>query len=809
MAQADLIAAVLELAAGDDTLTEGAQLLILGALDSDQALEDVLGGRGQTIAEATAVQQHPAPIGAYLKSVKVAGFRGVGPAVTVRFHPGPGLTVIAGRNGSGKSSIAEALEMALTGRNYRWHKQSGAVWTANWRNLHGHVPAEIRVELAEDGKGITTIGVDWSSDAGLQDGTFWVQRHGEKRQPGRETLGWEGPLDLYRPILSYDEVGGVLEGTPSGLYDKLHSLLGLEPITEGQKRLAAAMKRLQLPIVEAKTVLTELKSLLGRSDDPRAVEAVKLLAKRAPNREAVQALATGGAGQSAGQLDKLRELARISWPAPADVAIATDELKSAVAGLAGLAGTAAQLLATRSRLLTQALDMHRSHGDIDCPVCGVGRLDEDWAASTQAALDADRSQTTELRAAQDQLDRARRDARRLVDGVRPLPLIDDAELTEYGAAAQAQAVWSSAPADDLGLADHLVSTSAAVAESYAALQEQAQDLVAAREDLWAPLALRLGQWVGLAAAAAESAPLVAEVKSAADWLKARAGDLRNQRLAPLADRARAIWAKLRQESNVDLGAVRLEGQATSRRVELSAEVDGVAAGALGVMSQGELHALALSLFLPRATAPASPFRFIVLDDPIQAMDPAKVEGFVQVLQELAIDRQVIVLSHDDRLPAAVRRAKMKAAIFEVTRNTGSGVTITESSHPAARYLDDGFALAQDEGVPDDVKNRVIPGLCRMALEATAFEVFEDRMIARGGTRQAVEQEWVGAPRLRQRLALAVHGDSKATITKWLGTGRRSEAFEVCNRAVHAGSTADHAEEVRAVRTAVKDLRALM
>ncbi len=807
MAQADLISAVLELASDDDTLTERVQLLILGALDSDQGLEDALGGQGQTIAEVTAVQQPPTPIGAYLRSVKVAGFRGVGPEVTVRFHPGPGLTIIAGRNGSGKSSIAEALEMALTGSNYRWDHQKTAVWTANWRNLHGKVPAEIRVELAEDGKGITTIGVDWSSDAGLREGTYWVQRQSEKRRPGRETLGWEGPLDLYRPLLSYDEVGGVLEGTPSGLYDKLHSLLGLEPITEGQTRLAAASRRLQAPIAEAKTFHTELKSLLGHSADPRAAQALKLLAKRAPDRAAVQALATGSPGVPGGQLDKLRGLAQISWPAPADVELAADELRSAVGGLAGLASLATQLLASRSRLLTQALEMHRAHGEIDCPVCGVGRLDEDWAFATQAALDVDRSQTAGLRAAQDRLDAARRDARRLVDGVRPLPLIDDAELTEYDAAAQAQAVWSSAPAEDLGLADHLVSAAAPLAESYGPLQDQARQLVAAREDLWAPLALRLGQWVGLASASAESAPLVADVKSAAEWLKARAGDLRNQRLAPLADRARAIWAQLRQESNVDLGAVRLEGQMTSRHVELSAEVDGVAAGALGVMSQGELHALALSLFLPRATAPESPFRFIVLDDPIQAMDPAKVQGFVQVLQELAVDRQVIVLSHDDRLPAAVRRAKVKAAIFEVTRNAGSGVTITESSHPASRYLDDGFALAQDDGVPADVKGRVIPGLCRMALETIAFEVFESGVIAKGGTRQAVEQEWAGASRLRQRLALALHGDKSAVITKWLVTGRHSEAFEVCNRAVHSGSVGDHAEEVRAVRSTIKDLRA--
>ena len=48
--------------------------------------------------------------------------------------------------------------------------------------------------------------------------------------------------------------------------------------------------------------------------------------------------------------------------------------------------------------------------------------------------------------------------------------------------------------------------------------------------------------------------------------------------------------------------------------------------ALGVMSQGELHSLALSLFIPRATLPESPFRLIVIDDPVQSMDPARVDG---------------------------------------------------------------------------------------------------------------------------------------------------------------------------------------
>ena len=133
-------------------------------------------------------------------------------------------------------------------------------------------------------------------------------------------------------------------------------------------------------------------------------------------------------------------------------------------------------------------------------------------------------------------------------------------------------------------------------------------------------------------------------------------------------------------------------------------VDGVKAGAFGVMSQGELHALALALFLPRATAPESPFRFVVLDDPIQAMDPTKVEGFVTVMQKLAVDRQVIVLSHDDRLPAAVRRSGGNARILQVTRGIGSAVSIEDDHHPSSRYLDDAFAFAKDDNVPDEAKS---------------------------------------------------------------------------------------------------------
>ncbi len=105
---------------------------------------------------------------------------------------------------------------------------------------------------------------------------------------------------------------------------------------------------------------------------------------------------------------------------------------------------------------------------------------------------------------------------------------------------------------------------------------------------------------------------------------------------------------------------------------LDVTIDGVPGAALGVMSQGELHALALSLFFPRATLPESPFRFVVVDDPVQSMDPAKVDGLARVLERAAATRQVLVFTHDDRLSEAVRRLGIDATVVEVARKRGLG-----------------------------------------------------------------------------------------------------------------------------------------
>ena len=150
---------------------------------------------------------------AYLKAITVEGFRGIGPKITLTLQPGPGLTVVTGRNGSGKSNFAEAAELALTGENKRWSDQT-AVWKEGWRNLHAPDTSAITVQLTEDGEpGTTTVTREWAARAALDDAQARVQT-ADIPQP-LAAKGWTKPLELYRPFLSYSELGALVSGQPS------------------------------------------------------------------------------------------------------------------------------------------------------------------------------------------------------------------------------------------------------------------------------------------------------------------------------------------------------------------------------------------------------------------------------------------------------------------------------------------------------------------------------------------------------------------------------------------------------------------
>ena len=150
----------------------------------------------------------------YLSSVRVQAFRGIGPATTLALQPGPGLTVVTGRNGSGKSSFADAAELALTGATTRWSgkDKNVALWRQGWRNLHVTGPTEIEVGLVVAGEEApVTVRMSWPGND-LDQRAWTRQRHGDRREP--TDAAWLPGTDVHRPFLSYDELGALSTAGP-------------------------------------------------------------------------------------------------------------------------------------------------------------------------------------------------------------------------------------------------------------------------------------------------------------------------------------------------------------------------------------------------------------------------------------------------------------------------------------------------------------------------------------------------------------------------------------------------------------------
>jgi recombinational DNA repair ATPase RecF len=809
-----LLSAVLERLT-DKSLSPEAEDLLLAALDGDDALDAQLNAdpahryaRGST--GGTAASE---PGGAYLRSMTVAGFRGIGPAATLEVRPGPGLTLVVGRNGSGKSSFAEALEVLLTGTLMRWAPPAPTVVKEGWRSKHAVGDTEITAEFLIEGSGKATVRREWAVDADLAGSTAWLQRAGEKRAP-LSALGWDTDLKEYRPFLSHAELEAFF-GKPSELHDLLASVLGLEDLASADKRLNGARKIREDELSDVKKRLEALRARVQplAGQDERAQACLTALSGNAPAKwdiPAAEAAAIGATVVDGGALAALRGLAQLTTPPAQEVVSAAEDARSATEGLRDVAGTNAAQARELAALLDAALEHYQVHGDGDCPVCGnSGAMTAAWRAATEQNRDRLRG---EAGAANDAFEKARAAVRRVMAILSPLPAVLAADghvpAVDVAPARQAWSAWIApgagrAEASDItpeslaSLAQHLEAAFPALASTVTAVATAAAEELASRDDQWAPVAADVAAWCADAAKAVSGSAPVGSLKLARKWLAEAIDDLRERRLAPLAEQSRAIWADLRQESNVGLGAFRLAGTNTTRRLDLDVSVDGSPGAALGVMSQGEINALALSIFLPRATMPDSPFNFLVIDDPVQAMDPAKVDGLAKVLEKVAQQRQVIVFTHDNRLASAIKDLGIPATILEVTRQPQSQVTVRECLDGSSQAIKDARALSKDQYIPSEVAERVIPGLCRTAVEAAFTSAYWRAALRKGRSRTEIEESLEPNGKrvnLRGIAQLALFGEATDTsvvgylIKQW-GSGQ-ANTYQALNKGAHEGYAGD-------------------
>ncbi len=462
-----------------------------------------------------------------------------------------------------------------------------------------------------------------------------------------------------------------------------------------------------------------------------------------------------------------------------------------------------------AELLRLAVDHHEETGDGPCPVCHTGTLDGAWRQEADQAFRELRELSLSASRASSQVTELARRARQMIAEIE-LPQGEGVALAQLHDALADLLAVPGAPGE---LAAHLAARYPLVTHAAELVCDESRAYLRERDTVWQTVAVELRSWSVDARRVPTLKAEQARLKAARQWLRNAAEDIRNARLAPFAAHSQGIWSQLRQESNVELGTMTLQGANTRRKVEFEVSVDGVDNGtALGVMSQGELQALGLATFLPRSCTAESPFRFVVVDDPVQSMDPSKVDALAKVLADLADERQVVVFTHDSRLPDAVRRLEIDAQILEVVRAERSVVTIRPGLDPVTRYLDDAGAVALSRDIPEEVRAPVVAELCRSALEAACHRVVWRVRTAKGECRLDIETDLQKAGKnITLAFALALFddvnrgGDVLSRINSAYGR-RAGDAYQACRRGVHGQWHGDLPDLVRQVRQIAEVLK---
>lgn len=95
-----------------------------------------------------------------------------------------------------------------------------------------------------------------------------------------------------------------------------------------------------------------------------------------------------------------------------------------------------------------------------------------------------------------------------------------------------------------------------------------------------------------------------------------------------------------------------------------------------IMSQGHLNALALSIFL--ALSENLPFGFLMLDDPSQSLSSKEKEGFVNILNEISKNKNIIISTMDKELYELLKnRITKEKRIYEFKKYDLNGPEIEE------------------------------------------------------------------------------------------------------------------------------------
>lgn len=362
-----------------------------------------------------------------------------------------------------------------------------------------------------------------------------------------------------------------------------------------------------------------------------------------------------------------------------------------VASLAGV--TAARYSAALLGFWQQGLSL--APVGTDCPMCEASTLTDEHRSILKSRLDSDKSTVAAISALDDVIEKWSASVQVAINAITSLGIkgLDDAgknslssiigehtELSEYmerhdawlaarrrlgEALRTARDVGSSTKirAAQAGQLPDLIQERQSARDGLAKAADEFYNVLASYETAWANIADALGakiaanERVAMIDGLGRSLQALTEVKILARYAAIlEETQLLIRSVESATQRKQQDLLKSRGQEVKDLYALLNPGvmvgfdemEPANDAMKLHATSFGVRMSAAANLSECQLNCLGLAMWLMRATTPSSPFGFVLLDDPVQAMDDDHAEAFISNVVPHLLDKngkQVVVLSH--------------------------------------------------------------------------------------------------------------------------------------------------------------------
>ncbi|GAA1485112.1 AAA family ATPase [Brachybacterium fresconis] len=605
------------------------------------------------------------------ESLEVTNFRGAKRKSMLELDPTYALTILHGLNGAGKTTMIEALRVAIhgaldsshIGRDGPGMRTKGKLWIAEEQRPDPSAPARIILAL----NAVDAPGTSLQITAGFGDDhqvhrTANLRRAGEEPQTISETSAewrlWDISARAFPPSYSYASLSDELRD-PQDIHSWFYSSLGLGLAPAA---LEQALKSRQRIAKEADGILRG--ALRSASDaiqeiDHEAREAginiTEIAWDQLSSATDVEKWCIDnnvGTGEIVGESlpDDVAEV----------LAAAARDLRAAFAGWreAVVEGMDNHCLEALLKL-RNALGERHDHTALDtCPVCGSAR--SDWWESFQRRADTWAVNERAWRNLEVAVDRQ---GQQLVDLYQAV--IEQAPEDPV-LSAQAQLLRQLLPNHEQRQRSTYLQSSESKNRLERLAQVAEEPKTRALVDSAVRTAGRRGRWRNARRIAlAEYLDLDVETKRSAEELPTvrRAvalwnpilRDLRDERTDILQSRVGGIINDLLAEQNIELDSFSLPK--TEKNFEMllarnATDPDTESAGhkeqlKLAHLSAGQRNILLLS---PMVAAPEEgPFAFRVFDDPVHALDEVRVDRLAHNLVTRMPSMQVLVATHDGRL----------------------------------------------------------------------------------------------------------------------------------------------------------------